>query len=57
MQKASQLISADRKDELKHALNEDIRSMNDNDHTTSDYLENTYPRHLILASLDFFDIK
>ena len=36
--KASQLISAEGKDKLKLALNEDIRSLSDNDHTTSDYL-------------------
>ena len=36
--KASQLISTERKDKLKPALNEDIRSLRDNDHTTSDYL-------------------
>ena len=36
--KASQLISAERKVHLKLALNEDIRSLCNNDHTTSDYL-------------------
>ena len=36
--KASQLISTERKDKLKPALNEDLRSLCDNDHTTSDYL-------------------
>ena len=35
--KASQLISAERKDKLKPALNADIRSLCQNDHTTSDY--------------------
>ena len=36
--KASQLISAERIDKLKLTLNEDIRSLCNNDHTTSDYL-------------------
>ena len=36
--KASQLIAAERKDKLKPALNEDIRSLCDNDHTASNYL-------------------
>ena len=34
LSKASQLLSAERKDKLKPALNEDIRSLCDNDHTT-----------------------
>ena len=36
--KAIHLIPAERKDESKPALKEDIRSVSDNDHTTSDYL-------------------
>ena len=36
--RTSQLISAEKKDKLKPALNEDIRSLYDNDHTASDYL-------------------
>ena len=41
--KASQLISAERKDKLKPALNEDKRSLYGNDHTTSIiYLKKIY---------------
>ena len=36
--KASHLVSAERKNKSKPALNEDIRSLCDNDHTTSNYL-------------------
>ena len=36
--KANQLISAERKDKLKPTLNENIRSLCDNNNTTSDYL-------------------
>ena len=36
--KANQLISGEWKDKLKPVLNEDIRSLCDNDHATSDYL-------------------
>ena len=36
--KASHLISAERKDKLKPTLNEEIASLCDNNHTTSDYL-------------------
>ena len=36
--KASQLRSPERKDKLQPALNEDIRSLCDNNHTISDYL-------------------
>ena len=36
--KTSQLTSAARKDKLKPALNENLRSLCDNDNTTSDYL-------------------
>ena len=36
--KASQLMSAERKDKLQPALNEGIRSLCDNNHTISDYL-------------------
>lgn len=36
--KASQLTSAERKDKLKPALNEDIKSFCSNDYTTSNYL-------------------
>ena len=36
--KTSQLISVESKDKLKPRLNEDTRSLCDNDHTTSDYL-------------------
>ena len=37
LEKASQLISAERKDKLKPALNEDIRNLCDNDHITEDH--------------------
>ena len=36
--KASQLISTESKNKLKPTLNEDIRSLHENDHTTSDSL-------------------